>query len=291
VTLASSAAPEYVIGGGGTRIAIDRTGSPDSPAVILLHGGGQKRQSWRRTARHLAEAGWLAIACDVRGHGDSDPASDGDYGYDRLVEDAAALIEVAGGRAVLVGASLGGKIALAAAGKLPPEMIRALVLVDAVPRSLEGGIARVASILRPPPDGFDSPQAAATALAAANGTAPARDAGERLQRNMRRDAAGRWHWHWDPWFFDPSHGLGIQPALERLEDAARRVTMPALLVRGGLSDVTGAAGAAALAACIPHLEIAVIEGAGHMVVSDRNDAFDATLLDFLQRRIVMPGPG
>ncbi|ODP38478.1 hypothetical protein BFL28_13800 [Sphingomonas turrisvirgatae] len=279
------------MGSHGNRIAIERTGAPGASAVILLHGGGQKRQSWRRTGKQLAAAGWQAIACDVRGHGDSDPAPDGDYGYDRLVEDATSLIQAAGGRAVLVGASLGGKIALAAAGRLPPDMIRALVLVDAVPRSLESGIARVASILRPPPDGFDSPQAAAAALAATNGTATAPDAGARLQRNMRRDAAGRWHWHWDPRFFDPSHGLGIQPALTRLEDAARRVTAPTLLVRGELSDVTDAAGAAALAACIAHLEIAVIAGAGHMVVGDRNDTFDAILLDFLQRHVPVCGPG
>jgi hypothetical protein len=32
----------------------------------------------------------------------------------------------------------------------------------------------------------------------------------------------------------------------------------------------------------------VIAGAGHIVVSDRNEAFDATLLDFLQRRIAVP---
>jgi pimeloyl-ACP methyl ester carboxylesterase len=67
------------------------------------------------------------------------------------------------------------------------------------------------------------------------------------------------------------------------------VTVPALLIRGELSDVTDAAGAAALAACIPHLEIAVIEGAGHMLVGDRNEAFVAILLDFLHRHLPVSG--
>lgn len=286
---ARTAPVETITGGSGNRIAIERFGPRDGPVAILLHGGGQKRQSWRRSGERLAAAGWHAIAPDLRGHGDSDPAPDGDYGYDRLIADLAALIAAAGGRAVLVGASVGGKIALAASAMLPPEMIRALVLVDAVPRSLEGGVARVASVLRPPPEGFASPQAAAEMLAASSGTPAAADAGERLQRNMRVDSAGRWHWHWDSWFFDPSHGLGIQPALARLEDAARGLTVPAMLMRGEHSDVTDAAGAVALAACIAHLEIAVIEGAGHMIVGDRNDAFVATLLDFLHRHVPVPG--
>jgi len=199
------------------------------------------------------------------------------------------LIEASGRRAVLVGASLGGKIALSAAGALPPGMIDALVLVDAVPRSVENGVARVASILQTPPEGFATPEAAAGMLAGPDGAVPAPDAVARLRRNMRLDEAGRWHWHWDSWFFDPSHGLGIKPALARLEAAARRVAMPALLMRGERSDVTDAAGAAALAACIPHLETVVIEGAGHMIVGDRNDAFVATLIDFLHRHISAPG--
>lgn len=282
---------EFIPGGQGNRIAIERFGPRDGAVVILLHGGGQKRQSWQRSGTLLASEGWQVIAPDLRGHGDSDPAPDGDYGYNRLVEDLASLIEASGGNPILVGASLGGKIALAATAMLSPGTIRALVLVDAVPRSLEGGVARVAHILRTPSAGFASPQEAAEMLAASNGTpSAASDAGARLRRNMRVDEAGRWHWHWDPWFFDPSHGLGIQPALSRLEDAARRVTMPALLVRGEHSDVTDASGAAALAMYIPHLQIEVIEGAGHMVVHDRNEAFNLTLLDFLRRRLPAPGP-
>jgi len=286
---APKAPPEFVAGASGNRIAIDRYGPRDGAVVILLPGGGQRRQSWRRTGERLGADGWHAIAADLRGHGDSDPALDGDYGYDRLVDDVVTLIEASGRRAVLVGASLGGKIALSAAGALPPGMIDALVLVDAVPRSVENGVARVASILQTPPEGFATPEAAAGMLAGPDGAVPAPDAVARLRRNMRLDEAGRWHWHWDSWFFDPSHGLGIKPALARLEAAARRVAMPALLMRGERSDVTDAAGAAALAACIPHLETVVIEGAGHMIVGDRNDAFVATLIDFLHRHISAPG--
>ena len=55
--------------------------------VLLLHGGGQTRHSWRNTGRSLAADGWSAIAVDARGHGDSQWAPDGDYGIDALVAD------------------------------------------------------------------------------------------------------------------------------------------------------------------------------------------------------------
>ena len=65
-------------GGGAGRLAGDHW-TPDGPArgvVLLLHGGGQTRHSWREAGPTLARDGWTAIAIDFRGHGDSDRAAD-----------------------------------------------------------------------------------------------------------------------------------------------------------------------------------------------------------------------
>lgn len=83
-------------------VDIDRKG-----VVLLLHGGGQTRHSWRNTGRNLAADGWSAIAVDARGHGDSQWAPDGDYGIDALVADLTAIIGELGEKPVLVGASMG----------------------------------------------------------------------------------------------------------------------------------------------------------------------------------------
>ena len=58
----------------------DRRGSPEHPPVILLHGGGQTRFSWKDTAEILAADGWQVITFDARGHGESDWAPAGEYG-------------------------------------------------------------------------------------------------------------------------------------------------------------------------------------------------------------------
>ena len=66
-------------GEGGIELAADIAGEPGNPPVLLLHGGGQTRHSWGTTQRDLAERGWFVVSLDLRGHGDSAWAPDGDY--------------------------------------------------------------------------------------------------------------------------------------------------------------------------------------------------------------------
>ena len=72
---------------------------------------------------------------------------------------------------------------------------------------------------------------------------------------------------------------------ERREAAARKITVPTLLVRGGSSDVVSPEGARALQELIPHAELADVAEAGHMVAGDRNDLFSDAVIDFLHRRV------
>src|SRR5882757_4593616 len=70
--------------GVGVRLRGERW-APEGPSlgtVVLLHGGGQTRGSWKQTTPRLAESGWTAIALDLRGHGDSDWAPNGSYTFE-----------------------------------------------------------------------------------------------------------------------------------------------------------------------------------------------------------------
>jgi pimeloyl-ACP methyl ester carboxylesterase len=70
---------------------------------LLLHGGGQARYSWGGTAAALADRGFLTLALDARGHGESDWAPDGDYSIEALAGLQAPVLLVRGGISEVVG--------------------------------------------------------------------------------------------------------------------------------------------------------------------------------------------
>ena len=118
----------------GLRLAADVVGDPSAPPVVLFHGGGQTRHAWGTTLQVLGQR-WHAYSVDLRGHGDSAWAPDGDYGLEAFADDVAAIARSFDQRPVLVGASLGGIASLAAIGEHTDEHVaRALVLVDVAPR-------------------------------------------------------------------------------------------------------------------------------------------------------------
>jgi pimeloyl-ACP methyl ester carboxylesterase len=73
--------------------------------------------------------------------------------------------------------------------------------------------------------------------------------------------------------------------LDSLDDAARGLSIPTLLVRGRMSDLLSQEGADEFLAQVPHSQFVDISGAGHMVAGDRNDHFTRAVLDFLAREV------
>lgn len=276
----------WFTGGDGQRLAADLHGPDSGTPVVLIGGLGQTRHSWQRAAAMIADSGRRAITLDIRGHGDSDRAPDGDYSYARQAADMAAVVDQVGRPVVMAGNSLGGKIALATAAICGPSVVKALTMVDAVPHSRPEGIRQIAGSMQLAVTGFASPDEAAAQLATARGMPLVPGAGLRLARNMRRDSNGRWHWHWDPGYRDPRHQLGLGPGTEQLDRLAAQITVPVLLAWCELSEIVTSAGVAALKGLIAHLEVEIIPGARHTIVGDQNDLFADTLLRFLARNAV-----
>jgi pimeloyl-ACP methyl ester carboxylesterase len=265
--------------------------------VLLLHGGGQTRHAWGRTARRLAGAGWRTVALDQRGHGDSAWVESGAYGFPDFARDVEAvarqLAAEYGPKPVAIGASLGGMAAVLAQGAAP--VLGGLVLVDVVPRMDPRGVARVRGFMRARArEGFGSVEEAATAVSAYLPHRPRPASLDGLRKNLRLHADGRWRWHWDPRFLDGPHapdGDAIEP---RALQAVRSLAIPALLVRGGSSELVTPEAAAEFRALAPHAEYADVAGARHMVAGDRNDVFGDAVLTFLASRFgeaEREGPG
>ena len=275
-------------GANGIRLAADVAGPEDGSPVVLLHGGGQTRHPWRSALDDIAAHGWRVYSVDLRGHGESDWDDDGDYSFQAFVGDVVAIAAALPEPPVLIGASLGGIASLGAIGEAddPASVARALVLVDVAPRIEQDGVRRIGEFMTSNLDGFASLDEVADLIAAYNPHRPRPTDLTGLKKNLRQRDDGRWVWHWDPRFVAGKFGSSdetrtslVQP--DRLAEAARRITLPVLLVRGRMSDLLSEEGARELQALVPHARLVDVAGAGHMVAGDRNDLFTAAVVEFL----------
>jgi pimeloyl-ACP methyl ester carboxylesterase len=126
---------EVVIDADGVALAGAQDG--DGRAVVLLHGLTASRRYVVMGSSALVRAGHRVIAYDARGHGRSAPAlAPGEYGYERLCADLAAVLEACGvERAVLAGSSMGAHTLLAFA-LAHPERVAGVVVIT--PAYVEG---------------------------------------------------------------------------------------------------------------------------------------------------------
>jgi len=268
----------------GLTLVGDAFGSRDNPPVLLSHGGGQTRHSWAGTAEILAREGWYAVSIDLRGHGESDWAKDGDYHFQSFANDVEKVARSFERPPVLVGASLGGiSSLLTAAGN---STAAALVLVDIATRMEPKGAERIMNFMRAKLDGFASLEEAADAIAAYNPHRRRPKDLSGLRKNLRERPDGRFEWHWDPAFMSSRPGQPAEPPnFQSLDDLARALTIPTLLVRGRMSDLLSQEGADHFLELVPHAKFADVSGAGHMVAGDRNDAFAKSVVDFLRDHV------
>lgn len=131
------------------RIAYQTTGS--GPLVICAPGMGDLRSVYRFLAPALSEAGFRAVAMDLRGHGDSD-ATFSEYDDAALGTDLIALAGHLGGRAVLIGNSMAAGAAVWACAEAP-DLVAGLVLIGPFVRNGPVGFAAMLAfrlaLLRP----------------------------------------------------------------------------------------------------------------------------------------------
>ena len=252
--------------------------------VVLAHGGGQTRHSWGGTARILARHGHRVLSIDLRGHGDSDWATDGDYSMSAYAADATAVVEWAGAPAAWVGASLGGMTGLHAVDT-DPDAFSSLTLVDITPRPAALGVNRILEFMADrAQEGFASLDEAADAIAAYQPHRERPSDLSGLAKNLR-ERDGRWFWHWDPAFLNVRGAPGSEHARgqrhDALEEIARRLTLPTMLVRGRLSDLVTQAEVDDFLEMVPHAHYVDVENAAHMIAGDRNDVFTDAVVAFL----------
>ncbi|HUQ39603.1 MAG TPA: alpha/beta hydrolase [Acidimicrobiales bacterium] len=115
----------------GVRIAVYEWGAPESPPLLLVHGGFDFAGTFDVFAPMLADGGWRVVSWDHRGHGDSEHAAL--YSWSADMRDAmAVLASTTDGPVAIVGHSKGGNLMLSVCGAIP-ERVVGFVNIDGMP--------------------------------------------------------------------------------------------------------------------------------------------------------------
>ena len=262
--------PPAPCGAADLRRACEARGPLDAPALVLLHGTRRTRAMWRHQLDGLSDD-FRVVAVDLPGHGALAHVP-------FRLRDATAVVSsaidaAAGGRAIVVGQSLGGYVAMdLAAGR--PDQVAGLVLVNASsePRS----VARRA------------PRTVGSYLLVAAGEhirSPGARAGVRRAGNGGRPAAASVDG--DPEGGPATSGWLFRGGTRALVSALREVFLPRLaaypgrtLILNGEDDVLFRHGELAFLAAAADGRLELIPGGGHEVNEDRPEAFNAAVRRF-----------
>ncbi len=264
---------------GGLRFRYLDWGTGGRRPILFLHGGALTAHTWDLCCLALRDD-FHCIALDQRGHGDSDWSPDGDYSLAAQREDVKGFAAAIGlDRFVLVGMSMGAINGLAYAIAYP-ETLSALVLIDAGPNVRRPGSSRIRNFV----NGGAEPSSLEAIIARALEFNPRRDPvilRRSLMHNLRRQDDGNWVWKYDRRRFQAMGGDRHATERRSLADGLAAVTCPALVVRGGESDVFHDEDAERLAAGLPDGRWVKIPKAGHTVQGDNPKDLVAALRDFL----------
>lgn len=105
--------------------------------IVILHGLFGSLDNWMTSAKHLAEAGFMPVLIDLRDHGKS-PHSEA-INYQIMADDVMQFMEEHWMyEAIIMGHSMGGKVALTLADQYP-QVVSKLIVVDISPRKYKEG--------------------------------------------------------------------------------------------------------------------------------------------------------
>jgi 3-oxoadipate enol-lactonase len=246
------------------------------PAVVLLHAGIADRSMWAEHLGPLAGAGFRAIAPDLPGFGEAPAVSGGPAPWTEVMLTLDGLgVE----RAVLVGNSFGGAVALRLA-TVAPTRVAGLVLVSAPPIAFDPS-PRLAAAWEAEESALEAGDVDAAVRAVVDAwTLP--DAPPSLREQvatMQRRVFGL-HAALADDEPDPPDPLETDPA------ALERIGAPALVAVGEHDMPDFHDGAQLLAQRLPGAGPAVvIARAGHLAPLETPETFVALVLDFLEREI------
>jgi pimeloyl-ACP methyl ester carboxylesterase len=266
-------------------------GNPAAPPLILVHGGRDHCRNWDWVAQALRRD-WHVIAPDLRGHGDSEWVSDGNYAMAGYVYDLAQLIHQQGLAPVtLVAHSLGGNIALRYAG-IFPDAVRKLVAIEGlgpspkilaerrgvtVEERMTRWVEQRRGLAGRQARRYQSLDEAIARMREANAHLAPEQARHLTLHGANQNEDGTYSWKFDA---AVRVNAPVEMPQEDLERLWSRIACPTLLIYGQESWASNPEQDGRLRH-FRTAKVASVAGAGHWVHHDRLDHFLALLRDFL----------
>lgn len=260
------------------KLTYEQSGS--GTALILLHGLFGSGRNLKSISRHLA-SGYSVYMPDLRNHGDSPHHEVMDYvtmadDIDRLITDDNME------QAILVGHSMGGKVAMVNALQ-NPDTVTALVVLDIAPASYSFEYTHIIdALLDLDLDSLSSRKDADRILGEHYQNPVFRQF--LLQNLVRQD--GRFTWR-----------LNLEAVRRNLDSIRtfpemhdRVYTGPALFLGGENSDYISTEHEAGIKRLFPNCDIRMVPDAGHWLHAEQGETVNREIADFLERSI-MSDPG
>jgi pimeloyl-ACP methyl ester carboxylesterase len=275
----------------GTFLHVEEFGPAEGPALVLVHGWTCTLRFWTLQIQAFSPS-VRVIAYDLRGHGASAPAADGDYSVRAHASDLDAVLRAtAAGPAVVAGHSLGGMTLVAWAGAHADEVGERLVAAALVNTGM-GDLISEALVLRAPGPLAAARQLAGRAILGASAPLPRRPT-PISHRAVRYLALSPSASPAEVAFCEQivlacprTARAGTGGALSTLDlrDAIAHLHVPTVVIAGEHDRLTPPVHAHTLADALPDPhELIVLPGAGHMTPVTQPDAVNARLRELLAR--------
>ena len=262
----------------GLRLHVRDTGPREAPVLLLIHGFGSSLHTWEAWAP-LLEDRYRLIRLDLPGFGLTGPDASGDYTDERSIAVLRALLDRLGvPRAVVVGSSMGGRIAWRFAAAEPGRVARLVLMAPdgfAGPGRDYDTVPQVPTLMRVLP--YTLPRYLLRKVMANAYAVPGVLTDQLLERyrdmllapGVRRAILARLP----------------QTVLPPPEPILATIRAPTLLLWGALDRAIPATHAADYLRALPDARAVLLPGVGHVPMEEAPEASAAALRHFLDDRL------
>jgi len=261
--------------------------STEGVPLVLLHGLGNEAHLWDDFVPAVAPH-YHVIALDQRGHGDSDWDPEARYDAESMADDLEAVLDAFEiDRFVLLGFSMGGRVAMTFAGR-HPERLAGLVIADIGPEVDARGVLRIGGEMakhRAPV--FANVQEYA-AMLSLNYPAGQPHALKRMAEfGLRKRDDGLFELKMDPKLrgdrpTDDASKAKEEAFIQQQWDALAKVPCATLVVRGAASDILSPEVADKMVDdVLQNGRLAIVPQAAHSIMTDNPQGFEEAVCSFV----------